>query len=124
MTFEKDASLAGNSWYPLVDHDPSCHGARGDALSSVQLQVNGTNIRYNYSCCQFKDPVCSMTHNLTAWKFGGEGSASFLDSNRIDCGTFGFITSHRLEMSGAEMRYSYTCCELFDSRCLTFSFCT
>ena len=100
----------------MLDLKPTCHGGRGDALTSVKLQVNGTNIQYNYSCCEFKDPVCSMTYNLTAWKFGGGGSASFLDVNQIDCGTFGFIASYQLETSVEEMRYSYTCCELFDSR--------
>ena len=85
-------------------------------MTGVKLDKIGSHIRYNVSCCDFKDPVCHTTTKLTLWNDYGHGNAVFLDRHLMDCGGFGFISSFQLESISSLIRYAYKCCAIFDSK--------
>ena len=109
-----DSSRGHRTWYPLLNHSPSCHGLEGTAIiTGVKLETSGTGIRYNFTCCFFKDPVCHATSSSTPWNDFGTGNAHFLDRHIIECGALGFISSFQLENTNSKIRYTYMCCAIF-----------
>ena len=113
-----NATLYTDGWspFPLLNHKSSCLDS--DVLTAIKLDVDGTNIRYNYSCCKFMDPVCNLAFKSTSWNGDGGGYAYYLDRHQIDCGRLGFLSSFQLERdnSNSKIRYLFTCCDLFDAR--------
>ena len=92
----------GNNWNPLINQTPSCHGSDGGAImTGLKLENNGSGIRYKYSCCKFKDPICQLSEKI---------------GPKIDCGRLAFISSFQRKEEINTLRYSYKCCELFQSR--------
>ena len=83
-------------------------------MKSASLEKNGTEIRYNYSCCGFKIPICHMVVNSTNWIDDVLSWTGHIEKHPIDCGTSAFISSFELEMNSIKSRYSYTCCQVFD----------
>ena len=92
-------------------------------MTDIKLEVNGTDIRYNYSCCKFKDHVCSKVAKSTLWDEDGDGLVLYIDRHLIFCGNFSFISSFQLERMNSQIRYSYTCCELFDRKWQSLTQC-
>ena len=112
-----DPSQGHTTWYPLLNHNPSCHGLQGTTImTGVKLEKIGTGIRYNSTCCDFKDPVCRTTKKSTTWNYFGQGKANYLDRHIMECGGFGFISSFQLENINSQIRYVYNCCAIFDSK--------
>ena len=85
-------------------------------MTGVKLEKAGTDIRYNFTCCNFKDPVCHATTKSTPWNDYGAGNPRNLDRHIMECGSFGFISSFQLENDNSRIRYVVWCCELFDSK--------
>ena len=69
-------------------------------MTGIELEKRGTDIRYNFSCCDFKDAIC----------YSGVKLAS-----TIDCGAFGFIISFPRRKEINDDRYLFKCCELVHS---------
>ena len=110
-------SQSDKTWHLLLNHKPSCHGSDGGAImTGFKLEKNGTDIRYNFSCCNFKDPVCQVRARSTNWTDIVNGSFYFLEKLAINCGRVGFINSFQLKKKNAQLKYSFTCYVLFDHR--------
>ena len=107
--------LAGKSWFPLLDLKPSCNSfGTYYIMTSASLEKNGTDLRYNYSCCDFEIQLRQVTVNSTNWEYGTIGLTNAISKCPIDCGKFAFITSFQLERDSSNIRYSYTCYEVLD----------
>ena len=85
-------------------------------MTSANIERDGKNIRYNYSCCAFKIPVCNMMVKLTNWTYFDSDDMFSIYHHPIDCGKFGFIKSFQFESNQMNTRYSFACCEVFDQK--------
>ena len=85
-------------------------------MTGVKLEKNGTDIRYNFSCCKFKDPVYHVRARSTNWTDAVNGSFDFLEKLVINCGKVGFISSFQLKRKNTKVKYSFICYILFDLR--------
>ena len=96
-------------------------------MTSAGLETNGTHLRYYYSCCAFKVPICHMMLTSTEWMDGHSGVILAISRHPIDCGEFGFISSFQLQRNSENVRYSYACCEVVDQtwkdlmQCINFT---
>ena len=112
-----EPSFAGNSWLPLADLKPSCNNSDNNLImTSARLEKNGTDIRYNSSCCRFKIPLCHRIEKSTQWKDLGREYLFITTLHVVDCGDFAFISAFQLENNSTNIRYSYTCCQVFDQK--------
>ena len=100
--------------YSLVNQNPKCN--RFSFLKRFQLQQDGSNTKYEFSCCKLQNLVCNITSRTTLWNDDGVGNSVFLDRHTVDCGESSFLQDFILQRDPtvSRMRYAYTCCDVTD----------
>ena len=95
-----------------------CSGAN-QVLSEFQLMtVNGSTIKYKYSCLTHSAVVGGLIGGSTSWSAtGNDGSTEYLDRQTVSClGEYG-IRSFVMKWENKKIRYDYTCIKVKTRTC-------
>ncbi len=107
-------SHGGGNLVYIDRHNINCGGS-GYVLQMFHMQRSGSNMRFQYKCCRLKASVCSNSGRSTGFNSAGRGNTIYLDRQTVSCGDGGYLNGYRLQRSGGNVRYYFTCCNLYYS---------